>query len=462
MSRGRTHPPTLPDWCRVRIDQTLPAHWQDLARQFLCAAVQIVRSESPRRGLIRFRNGGDHMQIRVLSVPPMSEDTQTALQALGTGFAELSRCADGVACQADVLGVTSTPGTPALITDDPAVSGVSNDVRVSKSNDEIQVFRWDEGRTAGGADLGRHEESAVRIAKAIRRLRATGPMRPVYPPPDAWASMLDSIETAFPNFSEVIRCVVRPHAALSAKGLRHRMPPLLLVGPPGIGKTKFAQTLAKALGLPSPLFVSIAAETNGSRLGGSSTFWSNASPGDLFESLAWGHRGGPAIANGLIVIDEIDKVSTRDYDPLGALYNLLEADTAREFVDQALPDVIVDASHLHVISTANVLESVPLPLRSRMLTFEIAQSPPEQAAYIVRQIFEELVSRMNIKLRAALPEPVISDAATVEPRQAKMLLEAALANALVAGRESVETHDWLAVRSMVKARKSSIGFVSSH
>jgi MoxR-like ATPase len=255
--------------------------------------------------------------------------------------------------------------------------------------------------------------------------------------------------------------VVRPHAALCAKGLSHRMAPLLLVGPPGIGKTKFARTLACALGLPPPVFISIAAETNGSRLGGSSTFWSNASPGDIFEALAWGHRGAPAIANGLLVIDEIDKVSTTEYDPLGALYNLLEVDTAREFVDQALPDVLLDASHLHVISTANNLEAVPLPIRSRMLTFEIEAPEPGQAAAIVRQMFEELVDRLDVRVSARLPAEVVSDAASVEPRQAKLLLEAALANALIAERDCMEVQDWLAVRAMVKSRHRSMGFVAS-
>ena len=60
------------------------------------------------------------------------------------------------------------------------------------------------------------------------------------------------------------------------------------VGGPGIGKTTFANALAALLGTPPPLFVSMAAETNGSSISGSSTFWSNSSPGQVFEFIAWG------------------------------------------------------------------------------------------------------------------------------------------------------------------------------
>lgn len=329
----------------------------------------------------------------------------------------------------------------------------------ARQYDTIRVFRW--ARTTGGVDLGRHEESATRMGRATARLRLTGPTRPLYRPPNEWAQLLDEMEIQFPNFCDVLRYVVRPHAALTARGLRHRMPPLLLVGPPGIGKTKFARSLAAVLGLPDPLFIPIAGETNGSRLGGSSTFWANASPGQVFEMLAWGHRGKPAIANALVVIDEIDKASTGDYDPVGALYDLLEADTAHEFVDQALPDIMINAAHLHLVCTANVIEAVPLPIRNRMLTFEIQAPAPEQAAHIVRKVFEELVAGLGVDFATALPQSVVSDAAAIEPRQTKLLLEAALASALAAERGHLQTEDWLAVRQMIKPRQKSVGFVGS-
>lgn len=359
-------------------------------------------------------------------------------------------------CQS-VLAETTAPAPATSADVEPGTGPTSSST--PREYDEIRVFRW--GRTTGGAELGRNEESAGRMAKATARLRSTGLMRPLYRPPSDWARMLDEMETNFPNFGDVLRYVVRPHAALTARGLRHRMPPLLMVGPPGIGKTKFAKSLAKVLGLPGPLFISIAGETNGSRLGGSSTFWANASPGEIFEALAWGHKGKPAIANGLVIIDEIDKASAGDYDPLGALYNLLEADTAHEFVDQALPDVLMDAGHLHLVCTANVIEAVPLPIRNRTLTFEIQLPAPEQAAHIVRTIFEELVEELMVDFATALPQSVVSDAATIEPRQTKLLLGAALANALAAERDHLQAEDWLAVRSMIKPGKSSVGFVSS-
>jgi len=99
--------------------------------------------------------------------------------------------------------------------------------------------------------------------------------------------------------------------------------PMLLLGPPGIGKTHFAREIAQLLGTGLG-FISMSSLTAGWVLSGASSQWKGARPGKVFETLVDG-----AYANPVMVVDEIDKARAEHaYDPLGALYSLLEHDTA--------------------------------------------------------------------------------------------------------------------------------------
>jgi ATP-dependent Lon protease len=126
-------------------------------------------------------------------------------------------------------------------------------------------------------------------------------------------------------------------------------------GPPGIGKTHFARKLAELLGTGMNL-VPMSSMTAGWLLSGSSSQWKGAKPGKVFEALVDGEYANP-----VIVVDEIDKASTdAQYDPLGALYSLLEHDTAHNFTDE-FAEVAIDASQVIWITTANDDAAFPTP-----------------------------------------------------------------------------------------------------
>lgn len=159
-----------------------------------------------------------------------------------------------------------------------------------------------------------------------------------------------------PNFTDVLDDV-RRHVALaqdSRDGLE--VTPMLLLGPPGIGKTHFAKRLAELLGTGMSL-VPMSSMTAGWLLSGASSQWKGAKPGKVFEALVDGQYANP-----VMVIDEIDKAGADvQYDPLGALYGLLEHDTAHAFVDE-FAEVPIDASQ--VIWSRPRTTSAAFPSRS--------------------------------------------------------------------------------------------------
>ena len=88
--------------------------------------------------------------------------------------------------------------------------------------------------------------------------------------------------------------------------------------------------------------------TAGWVLTGASAQWHNARPGKVAQTLIEGEYANP-----VVVLDEVDKSGgDHRYDPMGALYSLLERDTAASFKDEFI-DVDMDASHILWIATAN-------------------------------------------------------------------------------------------------------------
>jgi ATP-dependent Lon protease len=273
-------------------------------------------------------------------------------------------------------------------------------------------------------------------------------------------SALDDLLEKFPNFSEVIE-LYKNNMYLFKLGNPEiiRFPPLLISGPPGVGKTRFMSELAKVLGTS---FYSLDYSTLSSSfvVNGGDSSWSDSKPGFISNSLR-----DSQYANPIIMLDEIDKVKPwQAHDPLGPLYGLLESHSAANFKDEYL-NIPMDVSHVLWVATANFPERIPSPIRSRMIEIKISPPDHDQSKHIVKSIYDELISKHSWgeHFHPKLSSSIVNSIGDLPPRLMRLQLEQALAKAAKnAGKKRPIRLKVEHVKSEVKEDKKErgIGFLA--
>ncbi len=240
-----------------------------------------------------------------------------------------------------------------------------------------------------------------------------------------------------PNFTDALDDVKRHVALAQDSGDGLEVTPMLLLGPPGIGKTHFARQLAQLLGTGMTL-VPMSSMTAGWLLSGASSQWKGARPGKVFEALVDGQYANP-----VIVVDEVDKAAAdAQYDPLGALYGLLEHDTAGAFVEE-FAEVAIDASQVIWILTANDERAIPDPILNRMNVFAIEPPDAEAARRIARNLYTAIRTAHGWGERFE-PEPaddLLDLLAELAPREMRRAWMTAFGNAKLDGRDHITARD---------------------
>ena len=263
--------------------------------------------------------------------------------------------------------------------------------------------------------------------------------------------VMDHLYDDLPNFTQVLDDIKRQLALCEDSRDALEITPLLLLGPPGVGKTYFARELSVLLGTGMG-FISMSSLTAGWVLSGASSQWKGARPGKVFETLVDGQYANP-----VMVVDEIDKAGGEHaYDPLGALYSLLEHDTAVHFTDE-FAEVPVDASQVIWVATANDARSIPDPILNRMNVYEVLAPDRDAARHIAAKLYRSIRAEHDWGSRFdAEPRGDVLDAmAELAPREMRRAWMAAFGNAKLDRREQVAVHDLPEARG----KRGAIGFV---
>jgi hypothetical protein len=245
---------------------------------------------------------------------------------------------------------------------------------------------------------------------------------------DEWAADVHAQTPWMHELTTLLMKSMRKQVKTGQTGLK--MPPLLLVGDPGNGKSWYAEMVGRVAGVPVRE-IDLGGGSASFRISGLEKGWSGANPGIPVEMML-DHR----IANPVIVVNEICKAGERVTSSSGsvsslttALLQVLEPETAARFECPAFR-IRFDLSRINFVLTANDLDRVPAPLRDRCQVFRMPVVTPSVAGLMFDTLSGPMLTDVDPDVVGIAKSQILRAAARghVSLRQIRRVLDAIAAD----------------------------------